>query len=200
MLFATMAMGAQNLNRIDGSNPTNEPDKPRKYLFFSAGLDPKNAIWGGKELDSQERRNKAAIDLFIRTGFGFETERFGTWEIGITGEFFDAIDYKSVGLDANYVFEISRTQMVIFGGEGVFIFREGLNNVPKNKKDSFTHYAPAINLRYRAEAILGTPFFAEAHLRYIYRTDIGYFWGADEIPPINEMKSYSGYISIGIKF
>ena len=106
-LLFTIEGFSQNLNRIDGSNPTNEPNKPRKYLFFSSGLDPKNAILGGKELDKQQRRNKPAIDLFIRSGFGFETEGFGTWEIGVTGEFFDAIDYKSVGLDANYVFELS---------------------------------------------------------------------------------------------
>ena len=194
LLFITMATMAQPKwnERVKKSNPLNNNSLERKYLGLSISVDPSNAINGGKKIDGV-RRNEKAGDFIFRGFFGFDY-----CEIGVNSEIFPAIDYRSVGLDANFVLPITRNFILLIGPEFNLVWRNGIKDLPKYKKDSFAHFVPGGNLRLRQETLFKTPLFLEFQMNYKYRTDIGYLWGESAIPNIGD--SFSGYVGLGCKF
>jgi hypothetical protein len=176
-----------------------EQGDKRFGIIISTGYDPFNAHRGGKRLENGMRRNQKAYNGIVRVGL-----YDGKWEVGITGQFFTAIDYISVGGDVGMNFPIYtdfkgfNVVSIIPAVHWDVVSRKGLD-VPDNYQEGLEHWNPGFSLRMRLENIMNSNVYLEAMGKLSMSFDSKYFWG-EPITLGNMWERRVLFVSVGYEF
>lgn len=175
-------------------------------LSNTLGLDPGNAIVGGKKLPNGNRRNPAGLNF--KGGFNVNSSY---WEFGAHLQIFAHIEYRAIGLSFHREFATinldnrinsdGSTLALLVGAESQIVSRNGLvvnSEYGQYSADNLEYFNYALSGIARWDRVLGSPIYIQYQGLFMHRADIKDIYGDNSDYRIWE--NFSGYISVGFYF